>query len=294
MGGVNPVGMMDGGKENMNDARPVHRVYVDGFFMDETEVTNAQFEEFVVATNYVTVAERKPTKEEFPTAPEENLVAGSVVFSPPAQKVSLDNYYNWWEYKKGANWKHPLGLGSDIQGKSDFPVVHVCWDDAVAYAKWAGKRLPTEAEWEFASRSGETGNLYTWGNLLKPKENGWRIFLKDNFPITTWPAMVLRRRTREKNSLLTVTAYTILPVMFGNGAATGIGQIIIRHFLIKAWLKTHRDQKILLTLLNRVNPKKYNVGVLICVPINIVHDIWWEQGAKVNGDRQPIIWVSVA
>ena len=182
MGGVNPVGMMDGGKENMNDARPVHRVYVDGFYMDETEVTNAQFEQFVAATNYVTVAERKPTREEFPTAPEENLVAGSVVFTPPAQKVSLDSYFAWWEYVNGANWRHPLGPESDIQGKGDFPVVHVCWEDAAAYAKWAGKRLPTEAEWEFASRSGETGTLYTWGNLLKPEGKWMANIFEGQFP----------------------------------------------------------------------------------------------------------------
>ena len=182
MGGVNPVGMMDGGKENMNDARPVHRVYVDGFFMDATEVTNAQFEKFVAATGYVTVAEIKPTREEFPGASEENLVTGSVIFSPPAHKVSLDNYLNWWEYKKGADWRHPLGPESDLKGKADFPVVHVCWEDAVAYAKWAGKRLPTEAEWEFAARSGEAGNLYTWGNLLKPDGKWMANIFEGQFP----------------------------------------------------------------------------------------------------------------
>jgi formylglycine-generating enzyme len=168
MGGVNPTGMSNsGGKETMDDARPIHKVYVNPFFMDATEVTNAQFSAFVKATNYITIAERKPTQAEFPTAPSENLVAGSVVFTPPAQDVQLDNYFQWWTYVKGANWKHPTGVESNIQGKENYPVVHIAWDDATTYAKWAGKRLPTEAEWEFAARGGNTGWLYTWGNQMQ-------------------------------------------------------------------------------------------------------------------------------
>jgi formylglycine-generating enzyme required for sulfatase activity len=182
MGGVDPVGMTDGGHEQMNDARPVHRVYVDGFFMDATEVTNAEFERFVKATGYITVAEKKPTREEFPDAPEESLVAGSVVFSPPSEKVSLDNYLQWWNYIKGADWKHPLGPGSDLNGKENYPVVQIAWEDAQAYCKWAGKRLPTEAEWEFAARSGKTGNLYAWGNQLKPDGKYMANIFEGSFP----------------------------------------------------------------------------------------------------------------
>ena len=171
MGGVNPIGMMDGGHEGMGDARPVHRVKVDGFYMDQTEVTNKEFAAFVVATGYVTVAETKPTRQEFPDAPEENLVAGSVVFTPK-ETTDLSNSYNWWNYVHGANWRHPTGPGSDLTGKENYPVVHIAEEDAEAYAKWAGKRLPTEAEWEFAARGGKTGELYTWGNTFK-LNNKW-------------------------------------------------------------------------------------------------------------------------
>ncbi len=182
MGGVNPVGMKDGGHEHMNDARPVHRVYVDGFYMDATEVTNAEFFKFVKATGYVTVAEQKPTREEFPDAPEESLVAGSVVFAPPAEQVSLNNYLQWWNYVKGADWKHPLGPGSDLKGKENYPVVQISWQDAAAYAKWTGKRLPTEAEWEFAARGGKAGNLYPWGNQLKPDGKWMANIFEGLFP----------------------------------------------------------------------------------------------------------------
>ncbi|WPU97923.1 formylglycine-generating enzyme family protein [Mucilaginibacter sp. cycad4] len=182
MGGVNPTGMTDGGMEAMDDARPVHRVFVDGFYMDKTEVTNNQFAKFVKATGYVTVAEQKPTEAEFPGVPSEKLVAGSVVFTPPHQKVQLDDISQWWSYQNGADWKHPLGPGSDLKGKENYPVVQVAWEDAAAYAKWAGKRLPTEAEWEFAARGGKAGELYPWGNQLKQKGRWMANTFQGSFP----------------------------------------------------------------------------------------------------------------
>jgi formylglycine-generating enzyme required for sulfatase activity len=164
------------------DARPVHRVYVDGFWMDRTEVTNEEFARFVRATGYVTVAERTPTREEFPTAPPENLVAGSVVFDPPPNPVSLDNQFQWWSYVPRANWRHPLGPSSDLRGRERYPVVHVAYEDAEAYARWAGKRLPTEAQFEFAARGGLSGKLYAWGDDPRPGGRWMANTFQGHFP----------------------------------------------------------------------------------------------------------------
>jgi formylglycine-generating enzyme required for sulfatase activity len=185
MGSLDPVAteMFCGGDEPMVDARPLHRVYLDGYFMDATEVTNEEFAAFVQATGYVTVAERKPTREEFPDVPEDKLVAGSVVFSPPPRPVPLDDHYQWWSYVAGADWRHPDGPSSDLKSLEKFPVVHIAYEDAAAYAKWAGKRLPTEAEFEFAARGGLTGKPYAWGDELKPGGKWPANIYQGKFPV---------------------------------------------------------------------------------------------------------------
>ncbi len=181
--GVAEVQSACGSPQQMRDARPLHRVYVDGFWMDKTEVTNEQFEKFVNATGYITVAEKTPTQEEFPTAPKENLVAGSTVFTPTNQRVPLNNVFRWWRYQRGADWRHPEGPESNLQGREKEPVVQIAYPDAVAYATWAGKRLPTEAEWEFAARGGRTGSAYVWGNQFQPGKKWMANIYQGEFPV---------------------------------------------------------------------------------------------------------------
>lgn len=177
-------------KDSKQDEKPPHKVKVDGFWMDAAPVTNRQFKEFVDATGYITTAEKPPTLEEImrqvppgtpPPAPE-LLVAASLVFKPSKGPMSLKNHKAWWEWKAGANWKHPLGPESSIEGKEDHPVVHMSYYDAIAYSKWAGKRLPTEAEWEFAAYGGKKEIVFVWGNEEFSEESPQANIWQGEFP----------------------------------------------------------------------------------------------------------------
>ncbi len=152
----------------MPDALPVHLVRVDGFWMDRAPVTNAEFERFVRATKYATVAERALNPRDYPGAPPDLLKPGSAVFSPTSKAVTLDNPLQWWRYTPGANWRHPEGPASGIGSRADHPVVHVAYEDVEAYAAWAKKRVPTEAEFEFAARGGLDRQPYSWGHEMRP------------------------------------------------------------------------------------------------------------------------------
>ena len=165
------------------DAKPVHQVELDGFWLDETPVTNEQFAKFITATGYKTVAERLPDPKDFPGAPPELLVPGSIVFTPPEHEVSLEEHLQWWKYVPGASWRHPEGPESNIKDRKKHPVVHVSWEDAMAYAKWAGKRLPTEAEFEYAARGGLSRQPYAWGNELTPGGKWQANVWQGTFPV---------------------------------------------------------------------------------------------------------------
>ena len=184
-----------------SDELPLHRVRVDGFWIDRTEVTNKQFREFVEATDYVTTAEQTVNWDDLkkqlpPGTPKPSPAAlqpGSMVFSPPRSAVPLDDIRGWWRWVPGANWRNPVGPGSSIEGLDDHPVIHVSWDDAVAYCRWAGKRLPTEAEWEFAARGAMDQQPFVWGDAplseTTPQANIWQ----GDFPHRNTRADGLRR-----------------------------------------------------------------------------------------------------
>jgi formylglycine-generating enzyme required for sulfatase activity len=190
-----------GSNDHYPEEAPAHHVVVNGFWMDRTAVTNTEFRRFVDATGYITLAERPANAADYPGAKPELLAPSSVVFKKAPHRVDLGNHYNWWTYVQGADWRHPRGPESSLEGLSEHPVVHVAFEDVEAYAKWAGKALPTEAEWEFAARGGLDGAEYVWGSELTPDgrhlantwqgEFPWQNLLEDEHewtaPVGSYP-----------------------------------------------------------------------------------------------------------
>lgn len=184
-GGLFEQGAIAEDAQAMAHEKPAHPVFIDGFFMDKTEVTNGEFSKFIEATGYITMAEREISWEEMkqqlprgtPKPADSMLQPGSLVFNKPKGNVTdLHDFGRWWVWKVGANWKQPNGPGSSVEGKEDHPVVHVAYKDAVAYCEWSGRRLPTEAEWEFAARGGKKNSKFSWGddeNALTKMANTW-------------------------------------------------------------------------------------------------------------------------
>jgi sulfatase modifying factor 1 len=172
-----------GSDRHYPEEAPAHRVAVGDFWMDRFQVTNQRFRRFVQETGHVTVAQRPPRPADYPAATPDLLVPGSTVFIPPGHRVGLRNHYNWWSYVPGADWRHPRGPASEIRGLSKHPVVHVAWEDVEAYARWAGRQLPTEAEWEFAARGGLEGAEYTWGDEFLPAGRFMANTWQGEFPI---------------------------------------------------------------------------------------------------------------
>lgn len=188
------------------DEEPVHEFETKEFWMDETEVTNRQFAEFVKATGYKTVAERTPKAEDYPDAPPEKLKAGSAVFHYSNVAPRAENILGWWSYVNGACWNHPDGPKSDINDRLDYPVAHVAHEDALAYAKWAGKDLPTADEWEYAARGGLKQKKYVWGDTMK-RDGKWMA--------NTWQGTFPRQNTKDDGFVGSAPVRTFPPNGFG-------------------------------------------------------------------------------
>jgi formylglycine-generating enzyme required for sulfatase activity len=171
-----------GSNDHYPEERPAHRVRVDAFWIDQYPVTVADFARFVDATGYVTFAEKTPKAEDYPGAKPEMLRPSSLVFVKPHDPIKAENFHDWWRFVAGADWRHPRGPNSSIKGRERYPVTHVAFEDAEAYARWAGKELPTEAEWEFAARGGLDAAAYAWGDELTPGGRFMANFWQGEFP----------------------------------------------------------------------------------------------------------------
>lgn len=206
-----PGGTFTMGSDNPDfvEEKTAEAVTVSSFCIEPQEVTNAQFAQFVEATGYITVAERPLSKEQFPDLADDDRSPGSLVFQPPEEGLQQVAYLSWWQWTPGADWQHPLGPDSDLQGKANHPVVHIAYEDAVAYADWAGRQLPTEAQWEYAARGGNAGWTYTWGEQYAAKR------------ANTWQGMFPFFNTKQDGYLGTAPVMSFSPNGYGLYDMTG-------------------------------------------------------------------------
>ena len=216
-------------------------------------------------------------------------MAGSVVFSPPDHPVPLNNHFQWWSYVKGANWRHPEGPGSDIKGRERFPVVQVAYADALAYAKWAGKRLPTEAEWEFAARGGLAGKRYPWGDEFQPNGKWMGNTFQGHFPVKDTGADAYAGSLRSRNFRPINTVSTIWREMCGNGQVTGIVPTITSNWPSQDLWREIREGPMHPSIpKSRAKKRKFIAADHFCAPINIALGTLWARGAKARSARAPI------
>jgi len=276
------------------DARPWHRVWVDGFHMDKTLVTNAEYAAFVHATGYVTVAEQIPNAKDYPGAPAEKLVAGSIVFAPPAKAVPLNNQYQWWDFVKGANWRHPEGTKSDLRGRLNHPVVQVAYDDGIAYYSWAGGRLPTEAEFEYAARGGMERKRYAWGDEFRPGGT-WPTPFKATFRRTTPPRTPMPVLLRWDLFQRTATAFMTWLATSGNGHRTGTVRTTTRLWQPRGkWRKIRLDHPTVSIQASPEFPSACSEADPTCAPTSIA--VATASARMVEGQPTPAqtTWVFVA
>ena len=280
-----PGGEFSMGSEDaeMRDARPFHRVAVEGFWMDQTEVTNAEFDRFVKATGYVTIAERTPDAKDFPGAPPENLVAGSVVFSPPNKKVPLDDHFAWWRYVPGANWRHPDGLESDLKGKEKHPVVHIAFEDATAYAQWTGnvcrqKRSSNSRRGAVWIASGSPGVMNS-----SQEASFRRTPFRDTFQRQTRARMVFSTAPQSLVFLPMPLDYLTWPATFGSGPLIGTERTTTKRLRQHIRLRgIHKDRLIASIRLNRAWQNEFTEVGRFFVPTSIVRVTCQAVAAKAS------------
>lgn len=220
--------LVRGSEDFYPEERPVGKVPVSRFRFDKHPVTNAEFRRFIKDSSYITTAERAPSAEDFPNAAPEMLVPGSLVFTPTSGPVPLDQWHRWWRWQPGSDWRHPEGPGSTLDGRELHPVVHIAQEDALMYARWAGKRLPTEDEWEFAARGGLIGARYVWGEEFMPQGRVMANTWHGEFP---WRNVLPRRHGR------TTTVGTFPPN--GYGLVDVVGNVW--EWTATAWTASHAD-----------------------------------------------------